>query len=280
MRPLDGIRAKLDRAETHLKVLDHVIGTYFATNPQRIVGEEETKGGFWHFAVYLEVDRFPPDGLWGPIIGDAVHNLRSALDHLAWALALPEAQATTPRRIEFPIFLDDPTSDPEIRGAFTKKVQALRPESHAIVDGAQPYKTGDRHHPLWLLQALWNMDKHRALHVAGFAYIFERDLSEEAEYGFTSWRSGLFGERFDARNRTQLEAGQVQASALASAHPLQERMDAYENVTFDVTLGERGGPFSDSDEPYAGLPIRQVLRRLQRYVTKEVVDPLKPLVPS
>lgn len=234
MRPLDGIRAKLDRAETHLKVLDHVIGTYFATNPQRIVGEEETKGGSWH----------------------------------------------SPRRIEFPIFLDDPTSDPEIRGAFTKKIQALRPESHAIVDGAQPYKTSDRHHPLWLLQTLWNMDKHRALHVAGFAYIFERDLSEEAEYGFTSWRSGLFGERFDARNRTQLEAGRVQASALASAHPLQERMDAYENVTFDVTLGERGGPFSDSDEPYAGLPIRQVLRRLQRYVTKKVVDPLKPLVPS
>jgi hypothetical protein len=177
--------------------------------------------------------------------------------------------------------LDDPASDPEIRGAFAKKLNCLRPEAHTVIDGAQPYKTGDSHHPLWLLQALWNTDKHRALHVAGFAYILAADISEGAEFGFTSWRSGQFGGRFDSMNRTKLESGYVLASALASADPLQERMDAYEDVTFDVTLGYRGIPFPDLEtEPYANLPIRQVLRRLQRYVTVEVVEPLKPLAES
>lgn len=275
---LDGIRAKLNRAEEHLNVLDGMIASYFATNPYRILGEEETKGDYWHFAIYLEVDRFPLDEVWGPLIGDAVHNLRSALDHLAWQLALSEARVTTPRRIEFPIFLDDPANDREIRGAFTKKLNCLRPESHAVVDGTQPYKTGDAHHPLWLLQALWNTDKHRTLHTSGFAYMLARDISETAEYGFNAWRWGSFGDRFDSKNRTPLESGHALASMLASDQPLQERMDEYRNVTFDVSLGHTGTPPAWEVEPYAGLPIRQVLRRLQRYVTEKVIDPLKPLI--
>jgi hypothetical protein len=277
VHPLEGIRAKLDRAEEHLNVLDHEIGTYFEEHPYRIFGEEETRGDYWHHTVYLEVSRFPPDELWGPIIGDAVHNLRSALDHLVWELATPHARAETPRRIEFPIILDDPASNPEIRGAFTKKLKCLRPESHAVIDGAQPYKTGDFHHPLWLLQTLWNTDKHRTLHTTGFAYFLERDRASDHEFGFNAWRWGPFGNRFDSENRTPLERGYALASALASPDPLQERMDAYENVTFDVSLGHTP-PFSARDEAYGGLPIRQILRKLQRYVTDEVVEPLKPLL--
>jgi hypothetical protein len=276
--PLDGIRAKLDRADKHLNVLDDLIGSYFAENPYRIIGEEKMEGEYWHYATYLEVDRFPPDEVWGPIIGDAVHNLRSALDHLAWALALPEARATTPRRIEFPIFLDDPTENPEIRGAFTKKLHCLRPEAQTVVDGAQPYKTGDSHHPLWLLQALWNTDKHRTLHTTGFAYALAANLSGTAEWGYNGWSWGPFGDRFDSENRTPLESGYALASALASADPFQERMDTYKGVTFDVTLGHREAVPDRDAEPYGGLPIRQALRRLQRYVAEEVVEPLQPLL--
>lgn len=275
---LEGIRAKLDRAEEHLNVLDHLIAAYFADNPYRILGEEETIGDYWHFSVYLQVDRFPPEEVWGPIIGDAVHNLRSALDHLAWQLAVPAARANTPRRIEFPIFLDDPANNREVHRLLTKKINCLRPESHALVYGAQPYKTGDSYHPLWLLNALWNTDKHRTLHTSGFAFIKAESLSDTAEYGYNGWSWGQFGDRFDSENRTPLESGHALASALASPDPLKERMDAYENVTFDVTLGHTGLIPARDTEPYGGLPIRQVLRRLQRYVTKEVIDPLKPLV--
>jgi hypothetical protein len=50
-------------------------------------------------------------------------------------------------------------------------------------------------------------------------------------------------------------------------------MDAYEDVTFDVILGHTRR-LPNRDEPYGGLPIRQVLRRLQRFVTEDVVKPL------
>lgn len=271
--PSDGIRAKLNRAEEHLNVLDGLIGSYFAEEPYRIAFEEWTEGDYWNYAVYLHVAAFPPDEIWGPIIGDAVHNLRSALDHLAWNLATDQARAETPRRIEFPIILDDPDKDAEARGKLKRLLGCLRPETHAVIDGSQPYKTGDSHHPLWLLQALWNTDKHRTLHTTGFAYILAANLSESSEYGYNGWAWGPFGDRFDSENRTPLGGGRTFIPALASAKPLQHVMDTYEGVTFDVILGHTRRTISP-DEPYGGLPIRQVLRRLQRYVIEDVVKPL------
>lgn len=270
----DAIQAKLDRADEHLNVLDDLIGSYFAEKPYRISAEEWTEGDYWNYATYLHVATFPPDHIWGPIIGDAVHNLRSVLDHLAWNLATDQARASTPRRIEFPIFLDNPHEDAEIRGAFMKKLNCLRPEAHAVIDGAQPYKTGDSHHPLWLLQTLWNTDKHRALHTTGFAYVLADNLSDSSEYGYGGWHWGPFGDRFDSENRTQLGGGATFVDAIPPGDPLQRVMDAYEGVTFDVILGHTGSIPDRDTEPYGGLPIRQVLRRLQRYVTEDVVKPL------
>lgn len=123
----DGIRAKLDRAREHLNVLDDLIGAYFKTHPYRIVGEEARRDGYWYFAVYLEVTTYPPDEIWGPIIGDTVHNLRSALDHIAWRLALDAARVGTPRLIEYPIFFDNPADGKEVTRLFAKKLNCLRP---------------------------------------------------------------------------------------------------------------------------------------------------------
>jgi hypothetical protein len=143
-------------------------------------------------------------------------------------------------------------------------------------DGAQPYKTGDSSHPLWLLQALWNTDKHRTLHTSGFAYILAANQSDDPglEYGYNGWHWGPFGDRFDSENRTQLGGGRTFRDAIPTDNPLKQVMDAYEGVAFDVILGHTG-PLPDWDtEPYGGLPIRQVLRRLQRFVTEDVVKPL------
>jgi hypothetical protein len=270
----DGIHAKLDRAEEHLNVLDSLIGFYFAEEPYRISAEEWTEGDYWHYATYLHVTNFPPDHIWGPIIGDAVHNLRSALDHLAWNLATDQARVNTPRGIEFPVILDNPDENAEAGGKLRRLLSLLRPETHALIDGAQPYKTGDSHHPLWLLQALWNTDKHRTLHTTGFAYILADDLSDSSEYGYGGWHWGPFGDRFDSENRTPLGGGHTYMPAIPTVNPLQQVMDAYEGVTFDVILGHTGLIPDRDTEPYGGLPIRQVLRRLQRFVTEDVVEPL------
>src|SRR6266508_1384209 len=61
------------------------------------------------------VDAVPPDFPelveWGVLLGDAVHDLRTPLDHLAWAMVIKHVgpQPPKPRQVQFPI--DDETSD-------------------------------------------------------------------------------------------------------------------------------------------------------------------------
>lgn len=271
-QPPLGIQAKLDRSQEHFDVLDELIGSYLRTEPYRFIAEEYLEGDAHHYAIFLEVDTFPPDGVWGPVIGDVVHNLRSALDHLAWQLALPTARSDTPRRIEFPIFLEDPTDDPEVRGALRKKLQCLRPDCHAVIDAAQPYKTRDTHHPLWLLQALWNTDKHRTLHTTGFLFGSPEGAPSDG-FGFGSWSNGPF-DRENPEKRTKLAGGFGRTQ-----QPVEDQVNAYEASTVDVSLSA-AAPSEHwwTGSPFAGLPVRQVLTRIRSYVDAEVVGPLSRLL--
>ena len=63
-----------------------------------------------------------------------------------------------------------------------------------------------------------------------------------------------------------------------SVNDLDAKVDAYERTASDVSLGHMGDPFPSPDEPYAGLPIRQVLRRIERFVRTDIVDPLARLI--
>lgn len=185
-----GIQAKLDRAEEHFNLLDRLVDEYLRENAYRFVGEERTEAGYWHYEAYLEVDSFPPDEVWGPIIGDIVHNLRSALDHLAWQLALPEYRAEAPRRISFPVVFEDPTKNQSTADYLERKLDCLREDSRPLIDRAQPYRFPDINHPLWVLEALWNVDKHRMLHTTGFA--FGEPSDDPNSIGFLSWSWGPF----------------------------------------------------------------------------------------
>ena len=127
----------------------------------------------------------PPLSPISLLIGDALHNLRSALDLLAFALAnaytkpLPEEVAD---RSEFPIFGDEDghggtgvgsarfyartKAGKPAHGSGLAKISGWHPVAQAIVEGLQPYKRGDecRSHPLWVLHELDRISKHRLLH--------------------------------------------------------------------------------------------------------------------
>lgn len=104
--------------------------------------------------------------------GDTVHNLRSALDHLAWELAkwktgLPKH----PRYCSFPIgrSLDDYKA---IKG---RAVAGMSPEAKKAIDDLSPYKpsTADTgNEPLWRIHHLDIVDKHRHMLVAGYKIVF------------------------------------------------------------------------------------------------------------
>jgi hypothetical protein len=108
------------------------------------------------------------------LAGDVIHNLRSALDHLANQLALVGCPTLTDkelRQIEFPIaetlkkYEDDKA----------RKVKGMRPEAVKAIDDLKLYKGGND--PLWRLHELDNIDKHRTLFTVAHDFLYTSDCS-------------------------------------------------------------------------------------------------------
>src|SRR5438132_4480841 len=99
--PLEGSRLKWERAKQHLEALDAEIGPWPRRKPYRVRPESNAE----KTEAILRVDLLDVPPLeWGVVVGDIVHNWRSALDHLAWQLA--SLSSSPPKQTEFPIFLD------------------------------------------------------------------------------------------------------------------------------------------------------------------------------
>ena len=97
------------------------------------------------------------------VLGDTIHNLRSALDHLAYQLVSVGTDKPPSVHVCFPIAED--------RRKYTRRRSELsgaRPEAIAAVDALMPFKGGND--TLWRLNRLDNVDKHRALITAGSAF--------------------------------------------------------------------------------------------------------------
>ena len=116
-----------------------------------------------------------PDPMLATVIGDFVHNLRCALDHVIVA-AVPKQER---KNAGFPfsyvdIFEQDSTGEfmveyDEARKNFERSITGLDPDARAILISAQPYWMGTNAHlsTLGIISRLDNADKHRMLAVIG-----------------------------------------------------------------------------------------------------------------
>jgi hypothetical protein len=103
--PRTSWRGKLLHAREHIERLDQACTDYRATEPFRIEAERSANSNEIAYRLYYE--RPIPDGL-SLIVGDILHNLRSALDSFVYGLvehllgrALLEPEA---RLIQMPIY--------------------------------------------------------------------------------------------------------------------------------------------------------------------------------
>lgn len=147
--------AKLARAQEHLEALDAELVKFFDSNPYGALGEIEGEDGWYVFRV--KTRRQPPPRI-GVLLGEYVHQVRSAFDHFAWALAELHTRGTPPSVIGFPI----ETS----RTNFQKKARHrldghISPGWFAVIEAMQPYDAHD--HALAILERLWNRDKHQTI---------------------------------------------------------------------------------------------------------------------
>jgi hypothetical protein len=158
--PLDGCRAKLKRAEEVFDELSGSLLRFLESRPYISEGGFDLASSEW--VLRFRVRESPPLR-WGVLIGDVVHNMRSALDHLAWQLVLLNAaQPTT--RTQFPIYGDEAAYR---RESAQQVVDGISDDDKAAIEELQPFRHprgADKPHHLSVLQELSNVDKHRVVH--------------------------------------------------------------------------------------------------------------------
>jgi hypothetical protein len=146
-------RVKIDRAKEHISNLEAEDRAFMEGGPYEIVAQDNVDTGDRTWIV--RIHRNPPIR-WGAIAGDAIHNLRSALDILWRMVWYPSGGGQSNRKIQFPIY-----DSPEKYEASRRRVKPSRKRTMVLLDEIRPYKGGNE--PLWLLDALDIEDKHRGL---------------------------------------------------------------------------------------------------------------------
>jgi hypothetical protein len=154
--PLDSARLKVERTWQHLEQFNAQARSFFETQPYAFtLGPADGEEGWT--AIYVHVRRKAPDHL-SLVFGDAVHNLRSALDHLAYQLAL--VLGTGPgRRTQWPIF-DDAANFARLGDPYLAGI--VEPQRTRVAN-LQPFKDPDGLRWLSLLHELDIADKHHVL---------------------------------------------------------------------------------------------------------------------
>ena len=157
---IDLIRLKIERAKEHIRNLETEVRAFLTTKPYRVGTKHKPETGQ---LVYYLVDVKPVPLRIAVMAGDALQNLRSALDHLAWQLVL--ANGRNPMsRTAFPIY-DDLA---KYKSESLRQVQGMSNAAIKAIDAVKPYKGGND--TLWRLHRLNNVDKHRFVITAGLAF--------------------------------------------------------------------------------------------------------------
>ncbi len=168
---------KIQRAEKHMVDIQEEARRYAKSNPYefirtRLPDDHPQIVGYFHITEQ-------PDPMIAIMLGDFIHNLRSALD---WVVV---ACSPKSRRYDasFPIFPDDPfakdingnymVSNSNQRDRFNSLIDGIHSEARASIIGLQPYQAtnllgfGANLHNLRVISRLENADKHRQIITLG-----------------------------------------------------------------------------------------------------------------
>lgn len=144
---------KLLRAAEIIRELQAEVTAFHQSHPYKLVSEREASSGA--HVVRVRILRTPPIR-WGALIGDAIHNLRSALDLLVWQLVL-HAGGKPGKRTAFPIY----DRELDFLAGYAAQLAGADASVRTRVKALAPYEQGNA--TLWLLHRLDIIDKHQVL---------------------------------------------------------------------------------------------------------------------
>jgi hypothetical protein len=164
---------KFQRAEKHMVDINEEARRYAESHPYNVTrirlpdSKKQLRGRF-HITEQ-------PDPMIAVMLGDFVHNLRSALDYVVVA-SVPKQRR---KSASFPVLFQDifarhengdfMVHDASQRESFETAIKGLHPKARAFIISVQPYNVGDIAHliTLGLITRLENADKHRQLITIG-----------------------------------------------------------------------------------------------------------------
>ncbi|HEY3825363.1 MAG TPA: hypothetical protein VGL82_12445 [Bryobacteraceae bacterium] len=161
---LGSAKLKLARARKHIKTIQRSSAKYIATRPYKITkskGKETTQ---------VIVTKEPPPEI-NILAGEVIYQIRSALDHLVFALIKknPPPLAIQPdweRRCEFPFIFDLKGKVSPLKRNHFPNLPGISEAALTFIERIQPYyRVGATNNALWILGVLSNLDKHRRLNV-------------------------------------------------------------------------------------------------------------------
>ena len=161
-------RLKIDRASVHIADVTKVLTE---KRPFRYILQTDAKAG-WR-CTYAERDETDVDDI-AVLCGDAIQNLRSAIDHAYSAVVHPHAVSPREQKaVQFPFSETAARLDESCRNRLSHKVS---PEFHAAILALKPHGEPGGNQLLYFMSAINNPDKHAALIPVG--YYLEVDVGE------------------------------------------------------------------------------------------------------
>jgi hypothetical protein len=265
--PLVGTRAKIKRAKKHIEDLQAELIAFDETDPYLVRAENDPQTGE---LVYRVVKATPVPIAVSILAGDAIQNLRSALDHLAYQLVYAAVGGVPSnfKHIYFPILKgkrDKAACEGKIKGAMDAVLEAIL--------AMEPYE-GGKGHEFWILDGLNNTDKHRLLLTVGCAYLQQTlgaawspsyqnmtVMVDDVGYDVTTNPiHPLLNVPFDLNDPIfPLETGSV-----LRRNPPRSKPNPYATFRFVVVVAEPEAP--------NGEPILRLLDRLTTRVERTVSD--------
>lgn len=249
MRGIVHSQMKADRAAEHLKRLQAVLANYRASSPYTVTTYDDTERGL--YVVRMTMHRSPPEI---PLtIGEFAYNLRSALDQLAWQLALLSGRLPS-KDTQFPIH-EDRAFNSEDR--FRRLTRDIPPEAVKVIQTLQPYERGTafKTHPLWQLNQLCNLDKHCTMAIH----------SDNLQIRTSAAPSDLSQRNLDDGSQVGIEL----------AVPLALKSE----VTFEPELTETifGRPIDEPGDPFEMT--EKEITEINRFVRDEIIPRFYPFFP-
>lgn len=240
---LAGVVEKFNRAKEQFDEFRVELDAFLDAEPEPYFSRGEFDHDSWEWIERFQVRREFPLRL-GVILGDCIHNLRSALDHLicqVTLLDLPDGASSDGvcDKTQFPIICD---GERKFEDRAKRMIPGLNADHRALVKHLQPYHAGnDAHrHPLAVLASLSNADKHRLVNPT---YSFMASDTRESLLGFSNDQMSAAGiaetRIIESGERLQQDTPWLRFRFRSDAPaPVEVKVGA--NLTIGIGLGDVG----------------------------------------